>query len=167
MYVCRQGRDVDFVKVLDFGLVKHLTPERGEILVTGAHAAGGTPAFMSPEQVLGDRPVDGRSDIYALGCVAYWLVTGELVFAGRTAMETMMQHAHEPPVPPSQRTEIEIPDALDQAILACLAKSPDDRPATADALASRLASIEMGARWTDAQALQWWEAHHPATDTQK
>jgi serine/threonine-protein kinase len=160
VFVCRQGRDVDFVKVLDFGLVKELAPVR-DIQMTAQHLAGGTPAFMSPEQVLGDRPVDGRSDIYALGCVAYWLVTGELVFAGKTAIETMMQHVHETPPAPSQRTELEIPEALDAAILACLAKNPDDRPASADALASTLASIETPA-WTPEDAKRWWDAHHPA-----
>ena len=162
VYVCRQGRDVDVVKVLDFGLVKQLAPRASDVGVTALHAAGGTPAFMSPEQVLGDRAVDGRSDIYAVGCVAYWLVTGALVFTGKTAMETMMHHAHDVPLPPSQRTEIAIPHALDQAILACLAKRPDDRPATADALVSMLAAIETSDRWTAEQARQWWDVHHPA-----
>ena len=162
VFVCRRGRDADFVKVLDFGLVKQVAPQPGDVALTALHAAGGTPAFMSPEQVLGDSPVDGRADIYATGCVAYWLVTGELVFTGRTAMETMMLHAHEAPVPPSQRTEIAIPEALDRAILACLAKRPDDRPATADALASMLAAIETSRRWSAEQAREWWDVHHPA-----
>src|SRR5690606_1615980 len=77
--VCRYGRDVDFVKVLDSGLVKpQAWASVGDPTVTRADVAGGTPAFMSPEQALADRPLDGRSDIYALGCLAYWLVTGEL-----------------------------------------------------------------------------------------
>ena len=108
VYVCRYGREMDFVKVLDFGLVKsERETERGNVTLTRAQGTiGGTPAFMSPEQVLGDRPVDGRSDIYAVGCLAYWLVTGQLVFTGRTVMDTLLQQAQAPPVPPSQRTEL-------------------------------------------------------------
>ena len=111
VYVCRYGREVDFVKVLDFGLVKSQrdAERRRRQRSPRHHAVGGTPAFMSPEQVMGDRPIDGRSDIYAVGCLAYWLVTGQLVFTGRTAIETMLQHAQATPVPPSQRTELEIP----------------------------------------------------------
>ena len=98
----------------------------------------GTPAFMSPEQVLGTQPVDGRSDIYALGCLAYWLVTRQMVFTGRTAMETITQHTHSAPVPPSRRTELEIPEAFDRVVLGCLEKRPDRRPATVAVLAQQL-----------------------------
>ena len=97
---------MDFVKVLDFGLVKSHGPQGvTEMNLTRDHAVGGTPGFMSPEQVMSDRPLDGRSDIYAVGCLAYWLVTAQLVFTGRTAIETMMHHAQTVPVPPSARTE--------------------------------------------------------------
>ena len=99
VYVCRYGREVDFVKVLDFGLVKSHGPQgTTELNLTRDHAVGGTPAFMSPEQVMSDRPLDGRSDIYAVGCLAYWLVTGQLVFTGRAAIEIMMHHAQTVPV---------------------------------------------------------------------
>jgi serine/threonine-protein kinase len=153
---------VDFVKVLDFGLVKARGDEPvTQLSLTGDHHVGGTPAFMAPEQVLGDRPVDGRSDIYAIGCLAYWLVTGQLVFPGRTAMETLLQHTQTKPVPPSQRTEMEIPAAFEQVILACLEKNPNDRPATAEALAARLAGIETKAAWTDELRRQWWDLYHP------
>jgi serine/threonine-protein kinase len=163
VYVCRYGREVDFVKVLDFGLVKSLDQgRRTDVDITARHAVGGTPAFMSPEQVLGDRPLDGRSDIYAVGCLAYWLITGQFVFTGRTAMDTIMQHVQATPVPPSQRTEQTIPEALDRLILACLQKNPDDRPATADALTAQLTALETRAPWTLEQAGQWWEAHHPS-----
>jgi eukaryotic-like serine/threonine-protein kinase len=164
VYVCRYGREVDFVKVLDFGLVKSQGDERAtEPSLTGTHHVGGTPAFMAPEQVLGDKPVDARSDIYAVGCLGYWLVTGQLVFVGRTPMDTMLQHTRTKPVPPSQRTEMNIPESFDRVILACLEKNPDDRPSTADDLAARLASIEAPGSWTTDLTHQWWDAHHPRT----
>jgi eukaryotic-like serine/threonine-protein kinase len=163
IYVCRYGRDVDFVKVLDFGLVKSSgdTDRTTQLNITGDQHAGGTPAFMAPEQVLGVG-LDARSDIYAVGCVAYWLVTGQLVFAGRTPMETMLQHTQAKPTPPSQRTELPIPDALEQAILACLEKNPDDRPPSAEALAARLACVKASGAWTPQATREWWDAHHPA-----
>jgi serine/threonine-protein kinase len=164
VYVCRYGREVDFVKVLDFGLVKSRGDERAtEPSLTRNHHVGGTPAFMAPEQVLGDKPIDGRSDIYAMGCLGYWLVTGQLVFVGRTPMDTMLQHTQTKPVPPSQRTEMNIPESFDRVILACLEKDPDDRPSTADDLAARLASIEAPGSWTTDLTHQWWDAHHPRT----
>jgi eukaryotic-like serine/threonine-protein kinase len=153
---------VDFVKVLDFGLVKLQNGASGvDINLTLDHSVGGTPSFMPPEHVLGDRPLDGRSDIYAVGCLAYWLVTGRLVFTGRTAMEIMLQHAQAKPTPPSQRTELALPQAFDHLIMACLEKNPDDRPATAEILATRLATIETTNAWTPTHARQWWDAHHP------
>jgi len=162
IYLCRMGLDYDFVKVLDFGLVKSRGDERAtEVSLTRDHHVGGTPAFMAPEQILGDKPTDGRSDIYAIGCLGYWLVTGQLVFSGRTPMETMLQHTQLKPVPPSQRTELEIPEAFDRVILACLEKLPDDRPATAEDLAARLASIETAGAWTQDAARHWWDANHP------
>lgn len=162
--VCRYGRDVDFIKVLDFGLVKPQAWATSSVdpTVTRADTAGGTPAFMSPEQALADRPLDGRSDIYALGCLAYWLVTGELVFAKNTPMATLVAHTQTPPAPPSTRTELPIPPAFDDLVLACLAKSPDDRPADAEALACRLDELSDVRRWTATRARAWWDAHHPA-----
>ena len=165
VYVCRYGRETDFVKVLDFGLVKsQRETERGDVTLTRAQGTiGGTPAFMSPEQVLGERPVDVRSDIYAVGCLAYWLVTGQLVFTGRTVMDTLLQHAQAPPVPPSERTELEISPVFDQLVLMCLAKNPDDRPATADALADGLGEVATTNSWTTKHMRQWWETHYPAS----
>jgi serine/threonine-protein kinase len=163
VYACRYGREVDFVKVLDFGLVKARGDERTtQPNLTGNHHAGGTPAFMAPEQVLGDKPVDGRSDVYAVGCLAYWLVTGQLVFAGRTAMEVMLQHVQTKAMPPSQRTELKIPDAFERAILACLEKNSDDRP-SAEALAALLATIATTGSWTQDRRREWWDANHPRT----
>ena len=162
IFVCRYGRDVDFVKVLDFGLVKpHARARTDASEFSRADRVGGTPAFMSPEQALADRPLDGRADIYALGCVAYWLLTGALVFAKSTPTALAVAHAQAVPEPPSRRTELPIPPALDAVILDCLAKSPADRPATADNLAQRLEALEGVPRWGRTQARAWWDLHAP------
>jgi eukaryotic-like serine/threonine-protein kinase len=166
VYVCRYGRDVDFVKVLDFGLVKsEHEAAAAQLSLTGDHGARGTPAFMSPEQVLGDRPMDGRTDIYAAGCLGYWLVTGQHVFSGKTAMETMVQHTQATPIPPSQRARAGIPPAFDEVILACLRKNPDERPPSADELAARLAAIPGGLAWTSERRQTWWDTHLPVSAT--
>jgi len=162
VYVCRYGREVDFVKVLDFGLVKSQNDAFGsDVMLSRNHFLGGTPAFMPPEQVLGNRPLDGRSDIYAVGCLAYWLVTGRHVFTGRTPMEIMLQHTQAKPTPPSQRTELQLSRAFDELVMACLEKNPDDRPRTAEVLAARLATVETVNAWTPEHARNWWDLHHP------
>lgn len=162
VFVCRYGRELDWVKVLDFGLVKDRTDASSDVRLTGDGAgAGGTPAYMAPEQVLGDRDIDGRTDLYSVGCLAYWLLTGQLVFDGRNAMDTMMQHVQAVPVPPSRRTELAVPVELDAVVLACLAKDPADRPPTADALADRLRAVPLPEPWTAQRARQWWSVHRP------
>jgi serine/threonine-protein kinase len=161
VFVCCYGRELDWVKVLDFGLVKAGRERSPDARLTADGAIGGTPAFMAPEQVLGDRPIDGRTDLYAAGCLAYWLLTGTLVFEGRTTVETMMMHVQAEPVPPSRRSELAIPAALERAVLACLEKDPDRRPASADALDALLAAIPVDAPWTAARARGWWRAHCP------
>ncbi len=159
IYVCRYGREVDFVKVLDFGLVKHTQPaERGAVKVTAGQLAGGTPAFMSPEQALGEDRVDARSDLYALGCVAYWLLTGTLVFQGATPIETIAMHIHAEPDLPSRRTTRPIPPGLEALVLACLAKDPGARPQTADDLARRLGALGLEPEWTPDRAREWWSS---------
>jgi hypothetical protein len=164
LYACRYGRDVDFIKVLDFGLVKQGgVPEPGADKLTAEHVAGGTPAFMSPEQAVADETVDGRSDLYSLGCVAYWLLTGTAVFKGRTPLETMMMHVHVKPDPPSQYAKGPVPPDLEAIVMSCLAKDSDARPQSAEALAERLAGVRTGAEWTQSRAREWWDAHRPAT----
>ncbi|MEZ5319232.1 MAG: serine/threonine-protein kinase [Vicinamibacterales bacterium] len=162
IYVCRYGRRSDFVKVLDFGLVTSSDPD-GDTSLTRDHVVGGTPAFMAPEQAIGDRPVDGRTDLYAVGCVAYWLLTGRPVFEGTTPMETLLHHARTAPVPPSRRAEVEVPPAMDAIVLACLEKDPARRPQSADDLAARLADARLAAGWADDHATRWWARHHPAS----
>jgi serine/threonine-protein kinase len=163
IFACRMGLDLDFVKVLDFGIVK---TERGsvpggDVALTSEHMMSGTPAFMAPEAVTGDREPDHRVDIYALGCVAYWLLTGLLVFEAPHSMQMVLRHVNDEPVPPSRRTELEVPDSLERIILACLAKDPDDRPATARDLDALLADTGLDAGWSVEQRERWWDAHHP------
>ena len=105
--VSRAGTTFDFVKVLDFGLVKLDTARRGRgraaVKLSTEGSTSGTPAFMAPEVVLGVADTDHRVDLYALGCVAYWLLTGKLVFEGGNAMQVMFHHAHTPPPRPSHQ----------------------------------------------------------------
>jgi serine/threonine-protein kinase len=158
--VCRKGLRYDFVKVLDFGLVKSDWQSEEETRLTQDGVATGTPAYMAPEVALGGRPIDARVDIYALGCVAYWLVTGHKVFPGETAMQMALHHVQTVPVPPSRRTELLIPADLDRLILSCLEKDPDRRPASATELAGRVAACGLDS-WTQQRAKSWWDAHLP------
>jgi hypothetical protein len=161
IFACRYGRETDWVKVLDFGMVKHREDVgESDAKLTAENMVGGTPAYMAPEQALGE-PVDGRADLYALGCVAFWLVTGQQVFEGKTPMETMMLHVHGTPAPPSTRTERPVPTALDEVVMRCLRKAPDERPQTADDLARELAMVPLAEAWSGAQAEQWWDRHYP------
>ncbi len=140
IYVCRMGLEYDFVKVLDFGLVKVNTRQSvRETLTTLDHRTSGTPAYMAPEVILGEAEVDRRADVYALGCVAYFLLTGQLVFEADTPMKMLMQHVHAKPMPPSLRTELPIPRELDEFVLSCLEKDPEQAPAERrDAVPHRL-----------------------------
>jgi eukaryotic-like serine/threonine-protein kinase len=158
IHVGRVGIHHDFVKVLDFGLVKPLRAQRpGESLLTTAGLALGTPAYMAPELALGEA-VDGRADIYALGCVAYFLLTGRPVFEADNTMRLMVKHIEEKPVPPSQRAALPVPTALDEAVLACLAKEPAYRPPTAMALDQALAEAQAEVEpWSEERAAQWWK----------
>ncbi|HZL84648.1 MAG TPA: protein kinase [Candidatus Krumholzibacteria bacterium] len=159
IFTCRMGLEHDFVKVLDFGLVRPVETKADDRL-TADTVMTGTPAFMAPETVLG-HDIDFRADLYALGCVGYWLLTGQLVFEGKTAMEVLVHHARTPPPPPSYRSELEIPSAIDDLILWCLEKEPDKRPQEATALAHRIAALVLPAPWNDDRARHWWEAHLP------
>jgi tRNA A-37 threonylcarbamoyl transferase component Bud32 len=158
IYVCRYGIDWDFVKLLDFGLVKNPAVSDGrQVTVTGVIA--GTPGYMSPEMGLGSPDVDWRTDIYALGCVAYWMVTGHRVFEGGSPMQILMDHIQKLPVPPSQRIDTAIPPELDRVIMACLQKDPSNRPQTMQELAEGLRAVPLRERWTEERARRWWLAN--------
>jgi eukaryotic-like serine/threonine-protein kinase len=147
----------DFVKVLDFGLAE-FSENHNKLTVPGAV---GTPAFMAPEAALGET-VDARTDLYSLGAVGYWLLTGHLVFEGETAYSTVLDHVRKTPVPPSRRTEIDIPESLERIIMMCLEKDPAKRPASARKLADMLRRVEVAEEWNEVRAARWWEVHRPA-----
>ncbi len=163
IFVCRYGEDCDFVKVLDFGIAKAAGAGEIDPALTQGSVIHGTPAFIAPEQALGGSALDGRADIYATGCVAYWLLTGQLVFTGDTPMTLLMHHAHTPPTAPSTRTALPIPTALDNLVLSCLAKAPAERPQSARELSRRLADVEGAGLWTEDRAREWWAVHTSAT----
>jgi serine/threonine protein kinase len=161
IHVGRVGLRDDFVKVLDFGLVTSIAGADDEqSLATAVGIVHGTPAYMPPEMATGEK-VDGRADIYALGCVAYYMLTGHLVFEGGTVVQMVARRLNESPVPPSQRAELPVPPALDALVLACLARRPEDRPQTAGDLDRALAAIPL-TPWTEDEAHTWWITNHPA-----
>jgi serine/threonine-protein kinase len=159
LFVCRLGQQYDFLKVLDFGVVAQRAREAA--IVTTAGEVVGTPAFLAPELAEGDRRFDGRADIYALGCVAFWLLTGRLPFTASDPLALLLHHARTPPEPPSAFSEQPIPPALDAVVLACLSKKPQGRPRTADALAELLDGVAPAAPWSDRDAHEWWTLHEP------
>ncbi len=166
IFTCRYGYRVDFIKVLDFGLVKPQGEASSELLASsGEHMTIGTPAFLAPEVALGSVLPHPRLDLYGVGCVAYWLVTGQMVFDGGAAMDLALKHLKEPVIPPSQRTELPVPDSLEHIILQCLEKDPKDRPESARALLALLRSTGLAADWTEERAREWWHQHLPEGTT--
>jgi serine/threonine-protein kinase len=170
IYVCRMGLEYDFVKVLDFGLVKvtgrshtteRLATPHSRASGTFAPTVSGTPAYMAPEMILGDTEVDKRVDVYALGCVAYFLLTGCLVFEADTPLKLFMQCLQEEPVPPSQRSGLPVPGQMDEFVMACLQKNPERRPQSGRDLFQMISACCSGAGWSNESAEAWWRAHLP------
>jgi len=154
IHVGHVGIRDDFVKVLDFGLVKSVASSSEVSLGTAVGRTPGTPAYMAPEMALGET-VDGHADIYALGCVAYYLLTGKLVFDAENTFQMVAKHLHHEPVAPSVRAGIDIPPDLERLVLSCLAKNPDARPATAADLSHALRNLAVEP-WSEAEAKEWW-----------
>jgi serine/threonine-protein kinase len=154
LFVCRQGQDYDVLKVLDFGLVR---PENspGQTLLTGDATVVGTPAYMAPEYVTG-APIGPPVDVYALGCVGYWLLTGQRVFDSKSPIEQVMRHLNEKPVSIRARSPFPVPEALEAALMQCLAKDPDDRPESSARLEAMLLEVPLERTWTPARARDAW-----------
>ncbi len=162
IFLCRYGEDHDFVKVLDFGIAKAASDtSSSDTALTMGNVIHGTPAFIAPEQALGGVELDARADIYSTGCVAFWLLTGGLVFTADTPMKLLMAHAHTVPEPPSTKTNVAIPPALDALVMSCLAKEREQRPASARELLERLDAVKLTTPWTEARAREWWSSHLP------
>lgn len=158
--LCRLGQDYDFVKVLDFGLVVSDEAHESHEHLTVAPAVPGTPEFMAPEMILLHEgvSVDGRADIYAVGCLAYWLLTGHLVFDG-SRMEVMMHHLNTVPMVPFRHAKLEIPEDLERIVMQCLEKDRDRRPPSAKTLAELLDKCSVSHDWTADMAELWWKTH--------
>jgi serine/threonine-protein kinase len=154
--LCTQGGERDVVKLLDFGLVKELEVDR-DVKLTGSNTLTGTPQYMAPESILEPDSADVRTDLYALGAVAYFLLAGSEVFNGKSLVEVCSQHLHEKPEPLSARGVV-VPADLEAVVLACLAKDPDRRPQSAAELQSQLEACAVEP-WDAASAQAWWLEH--------
>ncbi len=161
--LCERGDVPDVAKVVDFGLVKEITARQGH----DTRGILGTPAYIAPEVVTDPDRVGPAADLYALGAVGYFLLTGRRVFEGKTVVDICVQHVTATPLPPSRVAAIYVPEGLEQIVMSCLAKQPADRPESAAALASLLRALPIGSAWTEADALQWWREFrqhvHPTT----
>ncbi|MEO8450503.1 MAG: serine/threonine-protein kinase [Gemmatimonadota bacterium] len=158
LMICRMGTEVDYLKILDFGLVKKQAPTDAQL--TAPDMTAGTPAYMPPEAIDGVALLDHRADIYALGCVAYWLLTGRPVFQGSSALSILVKHGREQPTPLSNTVEPVGPD-LERLVMRCLEKDPNDRPQDALTLEKELAACTVTAAWTPDEAVAWWAIHRP------
>jgi eukaryotic-like serine/threonine-protein kinase len=151
--VCERGGQQDVVKVLDFGLIKEVGA-RGGLNQTDVHHIIGTPLYLSPEAITSPESVDARSDLYALGAVGYFLLTGAPPFSGENVIEVCGHHLHTVPARPSARLGSNVPEKLEALIMSCLAKAPGQRPASAAQLQKAL--LEVAADWTEERAAAWW-----------
>jgi serine/threonine-protein kinase len=158
--ICDRGGIPDLVKVVDFGLVKQLAPE-SDAAVTSEGSLLGTPLYMAPEAIRGHALEDGRSDLYSVGAVLYFLLTGEHVFTGSTIVEVFSQHLLAAPVSPSERLGAPLPADVEALVLRCLAKEADERPKTASALQDELEQLACWGTWTREDARRWWRDFGP------
>jgi serine/threonine-protein kinase len=161
LMVCRMGTEVDYLKVLDFGLVKASAPTDARL--TAEDVAAGTPSFMPPEAIDGVRGLDHRADLYALGCVAYWLLEGRPVFDGPSPLAILVKHSREAP-PPITGKAGPVGGDLEAVVLRCLEKEPSGRPADALELRRALTACTQAAEWGPAEAELWWGSHLPASN---
>jgi len=155
---CRYGLESDFVKVLDFGVVKRISTS-SNVALTVPGITTGTPAYMAPEIGLGRPAIDHRADLYSLGCVAYFLLTGVLVFSAENGMGMIAQHITSAPDRPSRHSELRIPPEFEDVVMWCLKKKPEDRPGSALKLKTALQACPLARSWDSARAAEWWQIH--------
>ena len=159
LFLCRLGPSRDHIKLLDFGLVQHDQSVAQCAPLTAEGTTVGTPAYMAPETFVNENGVDNRSDLYALGCVAYWLVAGTLVFETESGGEQIVEHVKTTPTPPSARTEKPIPSGIEAIIMTCLEKDPADRFQGAREMAATLREVPFAEPWDARRADEWWDLH--------
>lgn len=164
IFLTERGGIYDFVKVLDFGLAKDIRGN-GDAGITKSGALLGTPRYIAPESVHSKGKVDGRTDIYMLGSVAYWLLTGQPPFAGSSSVDLIVDHVKNIPKRPSEVSEIPIPKALDDIVMKCLEKDPDARFQTPRDLADAMEQVVLEEKWDRKQAEAWWAMHLPKAET--
>ena len=155
IFLCQRGCEYDFVKVLDFGMVKR---DWDSQKITQQDVINGTPTFIAPEMVFGKKTIDSRTDIYLLGCVAYWIFTGHYVFLKDSALATVMAHAESIPTQISQYID-DFPQDLNDIIMSCLEKSPQKRPQTAKEIYHFLEESNYSYGWNQTKAEEWWHAN--------
>ena len=159
LFLCRRGEIPDFVKVLDFGLVRELKNSE-ETTQSNVNLVVGTPLYMSPEAILEPDRVDEATDVYGLGAVAYFLLTGTTPFRGKTVLEVCAHHMHSVPPPPS--AHLPVPEDLERVIMSCLQKLKEARPASARALVLALESCAAASSWNRTDAERWWASTESA-----
>jgi len=164
IFLCKQGFEVDQVKVLDFGLVTSLKGMHGTENKRNQSSKKeflGTPFYVSPEQVTSDGNFDHRSDLYSLGCVMYWLVTGRAPFTKPQAVDVLVAHVKEKPVSPNdllqEMGKAPIPEGVNSLILQCLEKAPKDRPQSAQELSAKIEELLNVHPWKPSSARSWWD----------
>ncbi len=160
VFLCRRGGVADCVKVLDFGLVREFTNgEFSGLNPDSDDVIEGTPWFMPPEAIKGSANIDPRSDLYSVGALGYYLLTGQYIFDAETVQEIHEKQLNVAPIPPGQRASQPISPEMEQLLLACLAKDPEARPSSANDLRARLLACAAGADWTVQSRVEWWDAY--------
>lgn len=155
--LCERGGLPDFVKVLDFGLVRHYgISGKDKTQVTLTSTVSGTPQFLAPEAIRNPDDADPRSDIYAIGAVGYFLLTGHYVFEGQSMMEIFEKHLTQAPVPPSEKLGSAIDPVLETLLLQCLSKDLSERPKSVAEISEKLVHFEANHPWTLSERMHWW-----------
>jgi serine/threonine-protein kinase len=164
IFVAQRGGIFDVAKLLDFGLVKERSAQVASTDSAKYGSFSGTPLYMSPEQASAYEDVDGRADIYSLGAVAYFLLTGKPPFEGKNVVQLLAAHAGSE-VPPPSSTGVDVPTDLEQVILQCLAKKPEARFVEAVSFGKALAACQCAADWSAESAKNWWEQHQQGAES--
>jgi serine/threonine-protein kinase len=164
--LCERGGFPDIAKVLDFGLVREIS-ESSDQRLTAENVLHGTPQYLAPEAIRNVDSIDARSDLYALGAVAYFLLTGTQVFSGRGALEIIHHHLQTEPESPSRRLGRPLSPKLEALVLACLSKDPDGRPESARALADALHACDDVTPWDELDARRYWRERATRKDAAK